>query len=120
MQKSSHDSSNNIKRVGNENCKKKANKHSFKDINKMCKEKLNTLTDCTGNCYNIEELRLNMVYITKFRVNEYNRVYICSRTRLHISKLPQYVEKEYNKSFPCIHSYTDGMHKTKHLIMEDK
>ena len=85
MFKTSHTSSNNIKRVGT--CEKSNKHHSFEDIKKMCKEKLNTLTDCTGVSYNIQPLRRNVVYVTKYWVNEYGRVHICSQKQLKIDML---------------------------------
>lgn len=121
MTQSSHTLSNtNNKRVGNENCKKFPNKHSFEDIKKMCKEKLNTLTDCTSNHYNVETLRRNVVLVTKYCYGDNGRRYIIFRKQMFIQELQNYVNKEFKISFPHIHSYTDGLHNTHKLALEEK
>ena len=117
----SHTSSKNIKRVGNDNCKKSNIKHSFEDRKKMCKEKLNTLTDCTGVSYNIQSLRRNIVYVTKYWVNEYGRVQICSQKQMKIDELENYVNIEYKRSFPSVDHYHEGYHEEQSLVhKEDK
>lgn len=119
MFKTSHTSSNNNKRVGT--CKKSNKHHSFEDRKKMYKEKLNTLADCTGACYNIETLRLHNILVTKFYENEHGRVQICHQKRMNIKQLEDYVENEWKHSSYSVDSYTDGLHNTKSLIhMEDK
>ena len=119
MFKTSHTSSNNNKRVGT--CKKSNKHHSFEDRKKMCKEKLNTLTDCTGVSYNIQPLRRETIHITKYWVNEYGRVQICSQKQMNIDELEKYVDIEYKRNFPSVDHYHEGYHKKQNLFhMEDK
>lgn len=117
MFKTSHTSSNNIKRVGT--CEKSHKHHSFEDRKKMCKEKLNTLTDCTGVSYNIQTLRFNNIFVTKYWVNEYGRVRICSQKRMKIDELEDYVNKEYKRSFPSVDHYNEGFHEKQSLISKE-
>ena len=85
----------------------------------MCKEKLNTLTDCTGVSYNIQSLRRNIVYVTKYWVNEYGRVQICSQKQMKIDELENYVNIEYKRSFPSVDHYHEGYHKKQSLAHKE-